>query len=196
MNAACLPMILFSPASAMTARSRRHSTAVRSVMKNGEESMACRKMPVERTSILALKCLSIFCDDGLPPPPAVAGACRAHNVGAVAGRPEKVSAPAALPALQGKIRDVELDIPHKLREVQRGHRAMNLCRCCAYARKTPGKEKRLCMFTGERFTDDTPAGDCTGWVPGRWDEKKEMPRRDEPGQGEKGKLMRCFDNER
>ncbi len=67
MNAACLPMILFSPASAMTARSRRHSTAVRSVMKNGEESMACRKMPVERTSILALKCLSIFCDDGLPP---------------------------------------------------------------------------------------------------------------------------------
>ena len=73
MNAACLPTILFSPASAMTARSRRHSTAVRSVMKNGEESMACRKMPVERTSILALKCLSIFCDDGLPPPPAGRG---------------------------------------------------------------------------------------------------------------------------
>lgn len=191
MNAACLPRILFSPASAMTARSRRHSTAVRSVMKNGEESMACRKMPMERTSILALKCLSIFCDDGLPPPPAVAGACRAHNVGAVAGRPEKISAPAALH--QGWM---ELDIPQKLREVRRSHKTMNLCRCCAYARKTPGKEKRLCMFTGERFTEDTPAGGCTGWMPGRWDEKKEMPRRDEPGQGEKGKRMRCFNNER
>ena len=116
MNAACLPMILFSPASAMTARSRRHSTVVRSVMKNGEESMACRKMPMERTSILALKCLSIFCDDGMPPPPAVAGAGRAHNVGAVAGRPEKISVPAALH--QGKM---ELDIPQKLREVPRGH---------------------------------------------------------------------------
>lgn len=135
MNAACLPMILFSPASAMTARSRRHSTAVRSVMKNGEESMACRKMPVERTSILALKCLSIFCDDGLPPPPAVAGACRAHNVGAVAGRPEKISAPAALH--QGRM---ELDIPQKLREMRRGHKTMNLCRQCAYARM-PGREK-------------------------------------------------------
>ena len=128
-------MILFSPASAMTARSRRHSTAVRSVMKNGEESMACRKMPVERTSILALKCLSIFCDDGLPPPPAVAGACRAHNVGAVAGRPEKISAPAALH--QGRM---ELDIPQKLREMRRSHKTMNLCRQCAYARM-PGREK-------------------------------------------------------
>lgn len=73
---------------------------------------------------------------------------------------------------------------------------MNFCRCCAYARKTPGKEKHLCMFTGERFTEDTPAEGCAGWMPGRWDEKKEMPRREEPGQGEKGKLMRCFDSER
>lgn len=136
MNAACLPMILFSPASAMTAGSRRHSTAVRSVMQNGEESMACRKMPMERTSILALKCLSIFCDDGLPPPPAVAGACRAHNVGAVAGRPEKISAPAAMH--QGRM---ELDIPYKLREVRRSHKPMNLCRQCAYAR-TMGRKKR------------------------------------------------------
>ena len=53
--------------------------------------------------------------------------------------------------------------------------AANLCRRCAHARKTPGKEKRLCMFTGERFTDDTPAGDCAGWMPGCRDGKREMP---------------------
>ena len=52
------------------------------------------------------------------------------------------------------------------------------------------------MFTGERFAEDAPADDCAGWMPGYWDEKKEMPRRGVPGQGEKGKLMRCFDNER
>ena len=73
---------------------------------------------------------------------------------------------------------------------------MNLCRNCAYSRRTPGKERRLWMFTGERFAEDAPADDCAGWMPGYWDEKKEMPRRGVPGQGEKGKLMRCFDNER
>lgn len=38
------------------------------------------------------------------------------------------------------------------------------------------------MFTGERFTDDRPAGDCVGWAPGCWDEKKELPQRVSPGQ--------------
>lgn len=59
---------------------------------------------------------------------------------------------------------------------------VNLCRQCAHARKTPGKERRLCMFTGERFPDDRPAGGCAGWMPGYWDEKKELPRRGKPGQ--------------
>mgnify|MGYP000462423478 CR=1 FL=1 len=68
---------------------------------------------------------------------------------------------------------------------------MNLCRQCAYARKTPGKEKRLCMFTGERFTDDTPAVDCAGWMPGCRDGKREMPGGDVPGRREKNKLHAC-----
>lgn len=59
---------------------------------------------------------------------------------------------------------------------------MNLCRCCAYARNTPGKEKRLCMFTGERFTEDMASWDCPGWMLGYWDEKKELPQRGSPEQ--------------
>jgi hypothetical protein len=35
---------------------------------------------------------------------------------------------------------MELDIPQKLREMRRGHKTMNLCRQCAYARM-PGREK-------------------------------------------------------
>lgn len=91
---------------------------------------------MERTSISALKCLSIFCDDGLPPPPAVAGACRAHNVGAVAGRPEKISAPAAMH--QGWM---ELDIPQKLREMRRSRKEVNHGNSDAYqgnAGEVPG----------------------------------------------------------
>lgn len=59
---------------------------------------------------------------------------------------------------------------------------MNFCRHCAHARKTPGKEKLLCMFTGERFMEAMPPRDCSGWMPGYWDEKKELPRRGKPGQ--------------
>lgn len=55
-------------------------------------------------------------DTCLPSPPALAGAGRAHDVGAAAGSRESLPAPEALH--QG---GMELDIPHKLREMPRGH---------------------------------------------------------------------------
>ena len=44
------------------------------------------------------------------------------------------------------------------------------------------------MFTGERFTDDTLAGDCAGWMPGRWDEKKRNAPEESSGAEEKKQI--------
>ena len=93
-----------------------------------------------------------------------------------------ISAFAAMPACE-----LGLDIPDTLPEMpvccQGG---LMLCAECAYARL---KEKRslplLCMFTGERMTEERQApNDCAGRMAGRWDEETKKPLFTQ-GQGEK-----------